>query len=546
MSKNIVLEELLAIPPFSSYRILYGFNKELQINHVASGLGELHSKSLFVIDTNSYVLEEVYSMIEYAIDSSVSAIMLLGDCKGFLINESIAKIPPNEILIFNLSKQSQFAGALEKVAEQVSIEEVEKAVILIGALKEMGLFLDFIKTSTQQIATEMNEIGMEAYLTQFQNKSRHQLYMTNEWFELLFASDAHQDQLKDLRDIMHAYYQLEEDTSQPYVEIEYNEGKFACTIYKLRTKQKLYGFFILKQKIALISEIDRVQLQCLSPLLLAGILKQKEIQTAESKYQQNFVYDLLHNNFDSEYAMIQQAKNWQWDLTRPHHLLIFDLRYHLGESYDQSKMEHAISLIRNAFNMLFFHPIIMEMDDKIVVIFASEPDKLSPEVVSVRQVAEQVYQSISKKILWADIYIGIGRLYQSIRDVFRSFQEAKMTLSLGEMIFEKNTITHFDDLGVVRLLSSLRFEQLEDYYKDYLRELYIYDGQNQTNLMETLQIFIHENGNLNTTAEKLFIHSNTLRNHLKKIENVLDVDLQQFEDIVNLSIAFKINTMITK
>ena len=89
----------------------------------------------------------------------------------------------------------------------------------------------------------------------------------------------------------------------------------------------------------------------------------------------------------------------------------------------------------------------------------------------------------------------------------------------------------------MKLLAHIREEELDDYAQEMLGSLMAYDSQNGTELLRTLEIYFQENESLNHAAEKLFIHANTLRNRLKKIESLLGVGLNQADVRVRFYVA---------
>ena len=133
--------------------------------------------------------------------------------------------------------------------------------------------------------------------------------------------------------------------------------------------------------------------------------------------------------------------------------------------------------------------------------------------------------------------VGIGRLHYSVAEICRSFQEARQALSLGRFRQPENGITCYEDLGVLKLLSHIRTEELDDFAQETLEALIDYDSHNDTDLLRTLEIYFQENESLPLAAEKLFIHANTLRNRLKKIESILGVELNQADVRVRFYVA---------
>jgi len=76
-----------------------------------------------------------------------------------------------------------------------------------------------------------------------------------------------------------------------------------------------------------------------------------------------------------------------------------------------------------------------------------------------------------------------------------------------------------------------------------LGQLINYDEQNKTELYNTLIIYLENNCNISLTAEKLFVHPNSVRYRINKIEKLLKVDLSRLECMVEITLASKIDKM---
>lgn len=78
------------------------------------------------------------------------------------------------------------------------------------------------------------------------------------------------------------------------------------------------------------------------------------------------------------------------------------------------------------------------------------------------------------------------------------------------------------------------------FYKRELGKLIEYDKINNTQLCQTLEVYLENDKVTATTAEALFIHRNTLRYRLQKIRALLDKDLDKTTNYVDIVLAFKI------
>ena len=74
---------------------------------------------------------------------------------------------------------------------------------------------------------------------------------------------------------------------------------------------------------------------------------------------------------------------------------------------------------------------------------------------------------------------------------------------------------------------------------DAVGRLAAYDEQRQTQLLQTLEEFLRRRGNISATAEALFVHPNTLRQRLRRIGELADLDLRA-DDWLEIEIAVKL------
>ena len=137
--------------------------------------------------------------------------------------------------------------------------------------------------------------------------------------------------------------------------------------------------------------------------------------------------------------------------------------------------------------------------------------------------------------------VGIGRSHNSILDIYKSFQESKIAQQMEMYGLGPDGLIHYEDIGFVRLLTYIHYDLLRDFSLQYLGELEKHDRESGTELVHTLSTYCSQNGDIARSAECLFIHQNTLRQRLRKIESILDMELHQYTNLVNLILSLKIS-----
>ena len=139
-----------------------------------------------------------------------------------------------------------------------------------------------------------------------------------------------------------------------------------------------------------------------------------------------------------------------------------------------------------------------------------------------------------------DIRIAYGTVVQEIKEVSRSYKEAKMALDVGKIFFDEREIIAYSELGIGRLIYQLPIPLC----KMFIRE--IFGGKSPDEFDEetltTIHKFFENSLNVSETSRQLFIHRNTLVYRLDKLQKSTGLDLRVFED----AITFKIALMVVK
>ncbi len=138
------------------------------------------------------------------------------------------------------------------------------------------------------------------------------------------------------------------------------------------------------------------------------------------------------------------------------------------------------------------------------------------------------------------LHIAYGTIVNDIREVSKSYKEAKLALDVGKIFFGEKDIIAYNTLGIGRLIYQLPIPLC----KMFIRE--IFEGKSPDDFDEetltTINKFFENSLNVSETSRQLYIHRNTLVYRLDKIQKSTGLDLRVFED----AITFKIALMVVK
>jgi GAF domain-containing protein len=134
--------------------------------------------------------------------------------------------------------------------------------------------------------------------------------------------------------------------------------------------------------------------------------------------------------------------------------------------------------------------------------------------------------------------IGISNACTGAPSFQAGFEEAGHAL-LGSVIRGTPGVMNYEELGPYKYLLRMSLDStVRDSQRDLVAKIAEYDRQRQTSLLRTLEEFLRRRGNISATAEALYVHPNTLRQRLRRIQELSGLDLRK-EDWLLIEIAVK-------
>ncbi len=160
-------------------------------------------------------------------------------------------------------------------------------------------------------------------------------------------------------------------------------------------------------------------------------------------------------------------------------------------------------------------------------------------IAEVEKAASNIVTTLAKDGIHG-LKIAYGTPVGEIKEVSRSYKEAKMALDVGKIFFADREIIAYSELGIGRLIYQLPIPLCKMFIKE------IFGGKSPDEFDEetltTINKFFDNSLNVSETSRQLFIHRNTLVYRLDKLQKTTGLDLRVFED----AITFKIALMVVK
>jgi DNA-binding PucR family transcriptional regulator len=119
-------------------------------------------------------------------------------------------------------------------------------------------------------------------------------------------------------------------------------------------------------------------------------------------------------------------------------------------------------------------------------------------------------------------------------------REAADAARIGSSLVAEGGAVSYEQLGAYRYLVHLELDDApQDRYRQSVEKLIAYDDRRGSRLVETLEQYLADRGSVTTSARALYVHPNTVRQRLERIERVAALDLSS-EDLLSLELALKL------
>lgn len=200
------------------------------------------------------------------------------------------------------------------------------------------------------------------------------------------------------------------------------------------------------------------------------------------------------------------------------------------------KDNNALEIVRSIFPTKT-KDFITAVDEKNIIIVKELSETDTAE--DINKIAKVILDTLNTEAM-SSVYVAMGTIVNDIKDVSRSYKEAKMALEVGKIFYVDKYIVGYNNLGIGRIIYQLPLPLCQMFIKEIFHGKSPDDFDKET--ITTINKFFENSLNVSETSRQLYIHRNTLVYRLDKLQKNTGLDLRVFED----AITFKIALMVVK
>lgn len=276
-----------------------------------------------------------------------------------------------------------------------------------------------------------------------------------------------------------------------------------------------------------LSQLDHMILERGGVFLSLELAKRHAVTEVFYKKTHDFYYELLKN--EDSTLLYKQGLDLGIELDK----YLFTVNIEFSKFHDlqvlETKVHHFIWTIKQKLSDA--NKLLFGNHNKVTLLFSLETPTVKPIVFNQLKSILSDWQE-SERI---HLYAGVGRAYNGIDSINKTHNEANKALSYLLSCGTPGMID-YPEIGINRLFINHSQDELSQFVEEIFSPLNTAKLTN-SELELTLTTFIRNNRSAMKTAEELHVHINTLYQRIKKIEEILDVSLNNPEAMLKIQLA---------
>ncbi len=266
------------------------------------------------------------------------------------------------------------------------------------------------------------------------------------------------------------------------------------------------------------------------------ITREQAVAAVENKYRGDFLRDVFLRRAGDDHYVAEHAQAFGWDLERPVVVVVAELdsdrvdgepvpgpqRRTLQDRFANAWRQVSSGIDRQIASVDFSSEVVtlLPVSDGPV---SDGPASDGPGVVATEDLVRQAVEGVRGDRGGGRVSFsaGVSRVAPGLAELPQAYHQARRAVEVGRRVRGSGSTTHFDQLGLHRLLALVPDPaELSAYVADVLGPLAERTPE-AADLRATLQVLLDTNFNVAEAARAQFFHYNTMRYRVGKLQRLL-------------------------
>jgi len=307
---------------------------------------------------------------------------------------------------------------------------------------------------------------------------------------------------------------------------------FSWITIPIKVDDKVRAYFVVLEAIDLIDYFDQFAIR-IGFLLIQSLYEQMVVakHVGDLGFEE-FVNNIIGGKIFNNELITDQASDLNLNPNSKYHLMLME------QTNGDISLVNYKEIIRNCIGRSFLngeYRAALVGDNKFIFLF-EENKNLDNDIESLQKKASNLTKRLELEIEDIKIFFAFSDISECITELKKNYDRCTKIIDISKYIFPDLKFCTYSQLGVFAWL-----DIKSDEFDLMLGEInMLLQSDDKYELIETLRVYLESKMNYSITAEKLFIHINTVRKRIEKINDLINIDLDNSINRLKLELILKL------
>lgn len=537
---GISIQELLAHDFFQEFYVLAGRNglhNEVQgITILDAPDGYRWTRGKELVLTNGYVLMQAPDTIREgfemgSIQNSAGMMLKRERYIDKLPDDILALFDEHNIPLISMPFSIPYIDLMNQINTAVMNRTIRRLRILSNDIFQMSNLSYREKKIHQILAAVENDMDFPAMIYDF---TEQKSFYSSDNFPRISKKYGLKDEDYWEPSRPHARHTLCDDihmTRFRLVEsLAPDQPRVSWISIPIRINDVIQAQFVVMESRELLDFYDEYSIR-ISYLVLHSVYEQ--IIAAQNVGQlgfENYINIALHEEDPESGKLAYQAKQYDIRTHAPYQAVLFT---QTGEVDARHERKHFDQALRKTTGQKLDKLVFLEENEGLLFFDLGEREPRNRKQLA--GLVDAFRKNLNERLPAARLTFAAG-IDPVIPQVIRSTVEKyRRVLHMGGIMYPERKLFLYEDLGPLTWLD-IPEEELQKLLQEFRS---LTEDPKNLDLMRTLQIYLENNLNYSITAQKQFLHINTVRNRIDRIQSLVDIDWENAVDRLRIEILLR-------
>jgi purine catabolism regulator len=324
----------------------------------------------------------------------------------------------------------------------------------------------------------------------------------------------------------------------------------AAATFPVQTKREHDSMLIIVDALTLPYPMSQMAIEQAGNVISFTIIKEQAIEENARLLKNNFFADLIEKRLHAEDEIISRSNYYglKSDMDTVCIACAIDIPYSEYETmhlYDK-KIGELHNTIYDQLEDEMVNGAMMGTlftKEKYFVMLLQFPTYSETKVNRLTSFIENTQRHIQSQGEFT-VSFGVSNPIQSLTEIPIAYQEADEAITNGYDLHLTEFINFYKTKEIEELLGTIPEKDLKALYENTLKTLAYPKTKEDIELVKTIETYLDCQCEISETSRKLFIHRNTVKYRIEKMEELLELSFRDPADSLRMRVALMIGSIL--